>query len=539
MSTLVSPLPAPASAGLRPVVGLWASLQERLRWLVGGFAVDLRSLAVFRIGFALLLLWDLSIAIPNAKAFYSDAGVMPRSFLLSSWLWESDAWWSLHAVSGSVWYQLTLMGAAVVAAVMLLLGWRTRLATAVSWLLLCSLQSRNPVILHSGDVVMRTGLFWGFFLPLGARWSLDARVGSRQKADNELLTPAGAVLLLQVCLIYWFTVLLRNDAMWHGSGSALLVALQLDLFVKPAGIWLRQFPETCRWLTWATMFMELWFPFVAFMPVKRTWCRWFVILSFWLLHAGIWLCLDVGPFSYIMCVAWMVFIPGSFWDRVGQGMRSFAAKLPGLRRLSTRLTARAVRLFRRHLEPLFRHRCGADYGLKPGVMSKFLVMGCFAYVLGWNIRGTDFTRHEKWFPREANWFGQALRLEEYWGMFAPHPLTDDGWFVCIGHLANGREVDFLREGTPATTWDKPVLEVNLWKDSRWQKYLNNLWDLKYSECRPGLMQYLCREWNRTHEGGERVTRSELWFVKEPTEADGSVTGRTERVKLYAAPVPLP
>ena len=47
------------------------------------FGADLRSLATFRIVLALLVLSDLAIRATDLTAHYTDAGVMPRTDLVS------------------------------------------------------------------------------------------------------------------------------------------------------------------------------------------------------------------------------------------------------------------------------------------------------------------------------------------------------------------------------------------------------------------------------------------------------------------------
>ena len=47
----------------------------------------------------------------------------------------------------------------------LLLSYRTRLATLLSWVLLVSVQNRNPLLGQGGDDLLRMLLFWGLFLP--------------------------------------------------------------------------------------------------------------------------------------------------------------------------------------------------------------------------------------------------------------------------------------------------------------------------------------------------------------------------------------
>ena len=138
----------------------------RLRQVLG---LDLRSLALFRMCAALVVLADLALRARDLRAHYTDDGVLPQAYFL-----VDKTRWSLHLLSGSAYFQAALFVLAAVFALLLLVGYRTRLATFVTWLLLLSLQSRNWMILNSGDVVLRLTLFWSLFLPLGARFSVDS-----------------------------------------------------------------------------------------------------------------------------------------------------------------------------------------------------------------------------------------------------------------------------------------------------------------------------------------------------------------------------
>src|SRR5947199_1983538 len=89
------------------------------------FGLDVRSLAVFRVGLALVLIGDLAIRATDLEAHYTDAGVLPRSALAPSWVLAP------HLLHGSAWFQALLFPVAGVAAGMLLVGYRTRAATFV------------------------------------------------------------------------------------------------------------------------------------------------------------------------------------------------------------------------------------------------------------------------------------------------------------------------------------------------------------------------------------------------------------------------
>src|ERR1700739_4987211 len=98
-------------------------------WLSGklhdGFGIDLRTLALFRVAVGTVLFCDLVNRLDDVRAFYTDAGTMPRD-----WLLQVNGPWriSLHAANGETWFAVTMLVAEILAAAMFTLGWRTRAA---------------------------------------------------------------------------------------------------------------------------------------------------------------------------------------------------------------------------------------------------------------------------------------------------------------------------------------------------------------------------------------------------------------------------
>ncbi|MFB6198096.1 MAG: HTTM domain-containing protein, partial [Halobacteriaceae archaeon] len=58
-------------------------------------SVDLRALAAFRAGLGLVLLIDIGLRSGDLVAFYTDAGILPRSILFE--LYPTIGHFSLHA----------------------------------------------------------------------------------------------------------------------------------------------------------------------------------------------------------------------------------------------------------------------------------------------------------------------------------------------------------------------------------------------------------------------------------------------------------
>jgi hypothetical protein len=190
------------------------------------FALDVRSLAVLRIGLALMILWDVAVRYPDLSAHYSDDGVLPISILP-----VHEQMPSLHVLSGSIVWQAILFYAQAAFALALLVGWHSRWATVLSWAMLMSLQSRNGLVLHGGDAVLRVLMFWSMFLPLGACWSLDAR--DRPPPPRRVASMATAGFLIQLVMLYVFAALGKWGPAWRSDGSAVFMALSVGHTVSP------------------------------------------------------------------------------------------------------------------------------------------------------------------------------------------------------------------------------------------------------------------------------------------------------------------
>ena len=96
-----------------------------------------------------------------------------------------------------------------------------------------------------------------------------------------------------------------------------------------------------------------------------------------------------------------------------------------------------------------------------------------------------------------------LHLDQYWGMFAPYPLKDSGWFEFRTKLWDGNYAQTFVHPKMRSNWDnfkqKPIQGNEYFVDQRWRKYLVNLWERSNASFRVGLAEYLCREWNKEHE----------------------------------------
>ncbi|MBY0384346.1 HTTM domain-containing protein [bacterium] len=189
------------------------------------FTLDLRSLAFFRILLSLVLIYDLFDRIRDLKDHYTDWGVLPRQVLIDSIanFWE----WSLHFSFGHTFGVFILFGLSLASYICLLVGYRTRLSTIISWVLLTSLQTRNPMVLQGGDELLKMVLFWAIFLPTGACFSLDR---PQNVMKNKFCSAATVGLIVQLLILYIFAGLYKlAERQWIGGEALFLALSSVDL----------------------------------------------------------------------------------------------------------------------------------------------------------------------------------------------------------------------------------------------------------------------------------------------------------------------
>ena len=289
----------------------WTALRDR-------YSLDVRSLALLRIGLALVLLTDLATRFGDLVAHYTDAGVLPRSVLRDGIL--QPGYWSLHLLSGSALFQSLLFCAAAFAAILMLIGYRTRIAVIASWVLLISLHNRNPLLIFAADDVLRAVMFWAMFLPLGAAYSVDRAMNTATRpVPLRVFSGATLALMAQQCFIYIFSAVFKtSDVAWWPEGSAVYYSLSYDQYVTALGQALLALGPLLTAFTFVTLVLEWVGPLLIWSPVRNDLCRMVAVVTFVALHAGFGLTLNLGIFPFLSIFAWLAFIPTSFWEKLSQ-----------------------------------------------------------------------------------------------------------------------------------------------------------------------------------------------------------------------------
>jgi hypothetical protein len=521
----------------------WILKRRRLPWdswangkageLLGA---DLRSLAMLRILLALIVALDMAMRLPDLRVFYTDEGVMPRSLVTDGGVrWR----WSIAFANDTYGFQLALFLATIAAAMAMMLGYRTRLATVIVWVLVVSIQARNPFVLSGADSLLRVLLFWAMFLPLGAVWSIDAyRQADKPRLSMRFLSFGTIGIFLQIGFMYWFTAILKSSPAWRSDGTALYYALNAGHITRPFGEYLSQFPELLRVLTHASLALEVLAPVLLFSPFLTGPLRTLAVASVMAFHLGIFLTMDVGIFPWTSASCMVCFLPSWFWDtllrggwdRLPRGLRDDLQRLGRLPAAAAAQwnTARS-RLATGHLflagaglpghhaastRPVVAsrddHRATTTARDSPVLtlvshpLTNLFLAGCLVFVFLWNLTSvTSFAM-----PPDTRPFAYGTGLYQKWNMFAPSPSRSTVWVVVRGVLADGREFDLLTPivhddltHVPVLSWSEPDDIVGKYYGSKyWRKYLTALVQDNRTDERRSFAAYACRTWNGYYGG---------------------------------------
>ena len=139
-------------------------------------------------------------------------------------------------------------------------------------------------------------------------------------------------------------------------------------------------------------------------------------------------------------------------------------------------------------------------------------------------------------PERAVPLGTFLGIDQYWGMFAPSPSKEDGWYVIPGNLQDGRKVDLMpitRDdyGMHEVSYEKPRDIPATYKNEHWRKYLESIYSQNFADQRLYFGQYICRQWNGRHGGADRLENFRIIYMRELTLPDYQQS-QPEKVDLW-------
>lgn len=454
------------------------------RWSRAAFALDVRSLAAYRVGLGCILCVDCLLRSRDFPLMLGVDGMFPPDAMRRCF--GDPTVWSLAWLLDADWWNAAVLALEGLAGAALVAGVATPVATVAAWVAVWSVIRRASPAASGGDVWLACQLFWAMFLPLGAAWSWDARRrGTAAPTRGMACSVASVALVLQLMTVYVSAGLAKCNASWL-SGNAVAHALSVHDHGTALGMALARSGLVGDPAAWLVVTLEVVAPLLLLAwPSPRV--RAVLVVVFLAFHVLIGLTMTVGLFVPIGMVAWLPLVPSRAWDRAAVGAPPAIHRLwrPAAWVCGTALGLAAV--------SLVTFRCGI------GPLPRPLVAAL-------NVCG----------------------LHQDWRMFGFVP-DEEQWVYARAELADGRVVDLLRGGR--TCGDaRPEGGFTSLADNRWH---NICWCLGWpaqAPVAPTVAAALARHWNATHGPDEQVRLVEIRHARQSVAAPDAI----ERERLIAS-----
>ena len=476
--------------------------------------IDLRPAALFRIALGAFVLFDLLEFTPNLRAWFSDEGVFPRASFIANWA-RTTRFVPMDAF-GSPLLVWVYWGLAFVFAAMMLVGYRSRLASFLTFVLMAGFQERLPPLFDGSDSVLRLMLFWNAFTRSGNLWSVDSLRAAAAGSPLPRKGPALPVRLLQLQpgWIYLCSIIFKMEGSFWRNGTALHYVLHLDkVFTQPYLAFLGDIKPLVYIGSYGTLVVEGSFLALTLCPFYPRITRIIAMLEGTALHAGIGLSMRIGHFSYLMPLCYIpLFAPE--WAQTIVSWASAKLVTPEWR---TRWTELALKLPGPRVP-------------SPGWIPRQTATAALATVFvltSWYSLPALPPNLQKYTPKPVTAFLTTLvdyaSLWNSWDMFAPEPLHTDYHLTAPGELENGVKINIFggpdgeQRGFFFTRWwkyEENVIGGNQTLPLEWGRYVCREHNFHLAPGEPRLHTFqLVKEWQDIPELGKpwpALQRTTIW-----------------------------
>eukprot|EP00026_Physarum_polycephalum_P004979 Phypoly_transcript_05005.p1 GENE.Phypoly_transcript_05005~~Phypoly_transcript_05005.p1 ORF type:complete len:611 (+),score=58.71 Phypoly_transcript_05005:217-2049(+) len=285
------------------------------------FSLDGRSLALFRICLGFATLCDLLERSFFLRAHYTELGTLPRGVVTQHL--ASPYHLCVHFLNDTLFFQsiVFLLHAFFVSCV--IVGWKTKLFSILSFIWITSLHSRNPLLLHGGDTIVRVIWFYAMYLPTETCFSIDAYNRQRYakhelgKTKSYAYFGLGSIAyFIQLTFVYVTAYSEKASVRDWQTGVATYYVLQIGYFATSFATFLLKFPGLVNLMTRLVLYWELIGPLLLYWPVFNQPLRLLGITGLMAMHLGFASCLRLGVFTLCACAALTAGIPSFCWDFV-------------------------------------------------------------------------------------------------------------------------------------------------------------------------------------------------------------------------------
>ena len=424
------------------------------------FLLSHKSLAIARIGLAILCLCYFVTLWQEVNVFFSDKAIIPYDVLEKmNYIFDPFPLLKFSLTPTYIYFILTL---AMLFSFLLLFGWWTRTSIFILWVISLAFFHRFPDLAFAGDNTLKLTLFWFYFLPVSQKFSLDK---PRNFTENDRSTRIVSTLwFIQIFLMYFVSFYQKTlIPFWVESYDAIYYVSKASHLLNPVGNYLSV-------ATVITLALELIGPVLLFVPsmkIKRI-----IIPIFIIFHITIWLLVDVHIFSLLCIIWWITLIPND--------KNEIIINNPEIhwKRIST-----------------------------------FVLSIIFFLIIIQTIN--QFTKYRLFsfnsFPGEIT---RSLQVKPNWNMFTENPpLNYNGWFVEEARFSNGLLID------PTTRKEAHFIEPEDYKKQfptiHWRTFMRKF-RTKYPDIfNKYYSRYLCQKYlTNPPIPSTKITGIRLYFVNQ-------------------------
>ena len=146
-------------------------------------------------------------------------------------------------------------------------------------------------------------------------------------------------------------------------------------------------------------------------------------------------------------------------------------------------------------------------------------------LMTWNYPDSLKAQMPRWVANGISLF----RMDQYWGMFSPDPMTLDGWYVIAAELDDGSMVDLL-DWDRKDIWGKPANVIEAFPGDRWKEFMMRIFDYPdQAKLWEGVIRHFQKQWESDQRNSSRVQSATVYYMLEKTTEEGVLPSEREQL----------
>ncbi len=277
-----------------------------------------KSIAIFRIFFGLLLFQYALLLVSDLFVWFGKHSIVSCTSIND---WQPAVQLNILNVfpDNDVWLCI-VFSALFIASVFLTLGFMTRASAVLAFVCLLSFQTRNFLIVNSGDVLMRQLCLWLVFSAAGKSCSIDCQLANLKPQQTDTSSDCNSeaepwaqrLMQINVVLAYAQTFFKKIFGPVWQNGTAVYFSSHFYEMQHLPIKYIFDHLWTIHLLTWATLAIEFSLGFLIwFKPI-----RYYVIALGVIMHLVIDWSMLIPQFEWLMITSYILFIEPHDLDRL-------------------------------------------------------------------------------------------------------------------------------------------------------------------------------------------------------------------------------